>query len=244
MTPNPHVQAAVDATAGRSLGLSRLRHALGLGAGVTLLLGLFAEIVMQEQGFGPDAAWAELLNLSYEVNLPTWSSSMLLLTCALLLLLIRHAEQRRGAGFGWHWAGLALAFLYISMDEAVIIHEMLNGPLRTAFDLDGVLYFGWVVPVGLALIVFALSYLRFLAALPRRHAALFVAAGTVYVFGAIGTELPVSLWYAQHGGDNQTYGLMNAIQEMLEIIGVSIFCYALADYLAREIGPLRLVPAD
>ena len=244
MTRNSQALSAADATAVRPLGLSRLRRALGLGAGMILLLGLFAEVVMQEGGFGPDAAWAELLNLSYEVNLPTWYSSMLLLTCALLLLLIRHVEQRRGAGFGWHWAGLALAFLYISMDEAVIIHEMLNGPLRAAFDLDGVLYFGWVVPVGLGLVVFGLSYLRFLAALPRRHAALFVTAGAVYVFGAIGTELPVSLWYAQHGGDNQTYGLMNAIQEILEIIGVSIFCYALADYLARVIGPLTLVPAD
>lgn len=222
------------------LALPWVRRTLGIGATVILTLSLGSELLLYDESRNPNADWPELFNLGYEVNLPTWYSTMLLLTCALLLFVIYRAESQRDAPFRRHWAGLAAIFLYISMDEAVIIHEMLNGPLRDAFDLGGVLYFAWVLPVGVFLLLFFLTYLRFLLWLPRRSAWLFFAAGSVYAMGAMGTELPVSLWYAHFGGSNLIYGLMNAIQESMEIIGASIFCFALFAYLGERVGRLRL----
>ena len=221
------------------LALPGIRRVLGLGATLILLLSLCSELLLYDEGLNPNAAWPQLINLSYEVNLPTWYSSMLLLTCALLLFVIYRAESRVGAPFRRHWAGLAVIFLYISIDEAVIIHEMLNGPLRDALNLGGVFYFAWVLPVALFLLLFLITYLRFLFWLPVRTARLIFAAGAVYTMGALGTELPVSFWYAQHGGDNLIYGLMNAIQESMEIIGASMFCFALFAYLGDRIGRLR-----
>ena len=225
------------------VALPWVRRILGIGATVILFLSLCSEILLHDQNLGRGADWPKLLNLSYEVNLPTWYSSMLLLSCALLLFVIYRAESRLAAPYRRHWALLAAIFLYISMDEAVIIHEMLNGPLRDAFGLSGALYFGWVLPVAAALLIFFISYLRFLFWLPRRSALLFFSAGAVYAMGAMGTELPVSFWYAQFGGDNLIYGLMNAIQESLEIIGASVFCFALIDYLAGRVGRVNLAPA-
>lgn len=221
------------------LSLPAVRRALGIGATLILTASLGSELMLYAEDLNPDAEWPQLINLGYEVNLPTWYSSMLLLTCAALLFVIYRAESRRAAPFRRHWAALAAIFLYISIDEAVIIHEMLNGPLRDAFGLGGVLYFAWVLPVALFLLLFVATYLRFLLWLPRHTAWLFVAAGAVYATGAMGTELPVSLWYERFGGDNLIYGLMNAVQESMEIIGASLFCYALLGYLGERVGGLR-----
>ncbi len=225
------------------LSLPWVRRALGIGATAILILSLASETVLYDATIDPDAAWPELFNLGYEVNLPTWYSSMLLLTCSLLLFVIYRAERARGAPYRRHWAGLSIVFLYISLDEAVIIHEMLNGPLREAFGLGGVLYFAWVLPVGLLLLLFFATYLRFLFWLPRRTAKLIFASGAVYATGAMGTELPVSLWYDHFGGDNVIYGLMNAIQETMEIIGASMFCFALVAYLGERVGSVSLAAA-
>lgn len=181
-----------------------------------------------------------MANLSYEGNLPTWYSSLLLCSCAVVLFLIARLSAVAGNRFVWHWRILGLIFLYISLDEAVMIHETFNSPLRAALAFDGMLYFAWVVPFAGLLVVFLLAYLSFLHSLPRRFGFLFILAGAVYVGGALGTELPISAWYAEHGGSNLTYGLLNLVQESLEILGASIFLYALLDYLGAAFAGLAI----
>ena len=220
-----------------------VRRLLGVALALLFAGGLWAEVMLNVAGEPEMRGLVPLLNLSFEANLPTWYSAALLLTASLLLGLIGAAKRRAGDRFARHWLGLAAAFLYISADEAAVIHESLNGMLRDAFAFDGVLYFGWVVPAGLLLLVLAAVYARFLRALPRRFAVLFVAAGAVYVGGALGTELAISLWYAGHGGSNITYGLLNLVQETLEIAGVSLFVWSLLAYLGEAIGGLTLTVA-
>ena len=203
-------------------------------------LGFASEIALNFYGIRDSYGFVLMGNLSYEGNLPTWYSSLLLGSCAVLLFLIARLTAKAGAGHVWHWRVLALAFLYISLDEAVLIHETFNAPLRTALGLDGMLYFAWVVPFAGLLVVFLLAYLKFLRSLPRRFSFLFILAGSVYVGGALGTELPVSAWYAEHGGDNLTYGLLNLVQESLEILGASIFLSALLGYLGATFAGLSI----
>ena len=205
-----------------------------------LLFGTASEVALHGFGITWFFGLVPMSNLSYEGNLPTWYASMLLLTCAGLLGLIGWTRFRAARPYRWHWLILALVFLYISMDELAVIHETLNRPLREALDLGGLFHFAWVIPFGLLVLVFALSYIGFLRHLPPRFALWFVAAGAVYVGGALGTELPISLWYEGHGGDNLVYGLMNLAQEGLELLGASIFCAGLATYIMDQIGDLRL----
>lgn len=206
-----------------------------------LACGSAAEIARHVGGPRSGVGLAPLFNLSYEENLPTWYSSLLLLACAALLLLIGQLTASAGLPHRWHWRVLGLIFLYISIDEAVMIHEILNAPLRAALSLGGVFYFAWVIPFAAAVLLLFLAYLRFLLHLPRRFGGLFLLAGAVYVGGALGTELPIGAWYARHGGDNLVYGLLNLGQEGLEILGASIFCAALVGYLAARFGGLRVV---
>lgn len=207
---------------------------------VLLLLGTASEVALHGFGIKWFFGLVPMSNLSYEGNLPTWYASMLLFTCAALLCLIGCIGVRASRPYRWHWLILAVAFLYLSMDELAVIHESLNRPLRDALGLDGLFHFAWVIPFGALVLVFALSYLGFLRHLPPRFALCFALAGAIYVGGALGTELPISLWYEANGGDNLVYGLMNLAQEGLELLGASIFCAGLAAYVAEQIGDVRL----
>jgi hypothetical protein len=64
-----------------------------------------------------------LFSLSYEGNLPTWYSSALLLACAITLAAIAPSAA---AGQGRYWGLLSALFGYLSIDEAVGLHEQLD----------------------------------------------------------------------------------------------------------------------
>jgi hypothetical protein len=216
-----------------------LRKLLLLLLGVLAGAGLAVELayaVWRPRGLTPVLGF---LSLSYEQNLPTWYSSGLLLCCALALALIAREAALTGAPRRLHWWGLAVAFLYMSLDEAVGLHEHLGESL----ELQGVLYFGWVVPAGALVAVLALAYLPFLADLPARPRRQFLVAGVLYVGGALGMELPLGYWTERHGDDNLVYALIDLVEESLELLGVSLFLSALVEYLGARVR-VTLVPPE
>ncbi len=223
-----------------TFSLTKINRLLAILFVVLTLAGFVSEVSIHalddDWGFG----LVPLVNLSYEGNLPTWYSAILLFVCALLLTVIARVKLAGGLAYRRHWAVLGAIFLYLSLDEAVVIHEMINQPLTESLGLGGVLTFSWVLPFGLLVLIFAACYLRFLGHLPARTRRRFVLAGVIYVGGALGTELPVGWWYDRHGGDNLTYGLLNVAQESLEILGATIFCAALLAYIHQEVGELRI----
>ena len=223
-----------------SLAHRTINRALGLTLFLLVGLGVGSELALNVYNIRDTYELILMTNLSYEGNLPTWYSSLLLWSCALVLFVIAHLTARSEARYAWHWRTLGIIFVYISLDEAVMIHETINSPLREALALDGIFYFAWVVPFACLVVVLLLAYLRFLLNLPRLFRVSFVLAGAVYVGGALGTELPISAWYAAHGGDNLVYGLLNLGQESLEMLGASIFLSALLGYLSATFGTLTI----
>ena len=173
-----------------------------------------------------------LFSLSWEGNLPTWYSSALLLACAITLFLIAGSAARREARY---WSLLAAVFGYLSIDEAVGLHEQLNDVVH----LSGPLYFGWIVPAGIAVALLGLAYLRFLRALPSETRRRFLVAGALYVAGALFMEIPLGLWTEAHGDGNLGYALIDFAEESLEMIGATLFLVALLRHAARH-GPARL----
>ncbi len=115
--------------------------------------------------FDDSYEWLYFFGLSYEQNLPTWYSASLLLLCAVQLTLAALDATQRKASYRVHWWLLALVFFYISLDEAATIHE----DLSRLFDFGGVLYFGWVVPAAVVVILMGIVYLPFLWHLSRAH---------------------------------------------------------------------------
>lgn len=175
-----------------------------------------------------------LFDLDSESNVPTWFSSVLLLANASLLALIAFAAFRVRDRWRWYWCGLALVFVYLSMDETAMLHERAVVPLREMFHLSGPLYFAWVIPAMVCLVVFACIYLRFALALPPKTFLYFGFAALFYVGGALGMEMVASNYVSQFGSGNFLYGLMVIIEESLEVFGQVVFFYALANYMVAR----------
>lgn len=176
-----------------------------------------------------------LLSLSFEQNVPTWYASALMLACGVALTLHARSAARAGQASARWWL-LAVAFFYISMDEVVGVHEAASW----WFDTDGWLYYGWVIPAAVIVLLFGLYQLALLRALPRRPRRQFIVAGILYVGGALVMELPLGRWTAEHGSDNLGYALIDLVEESLELLGASLFLWALVEHLERVRGSVRV----
>jgi len=178
------------------------------------------------------ASLRPLLSLSYEQNVPTWYSAILLFTCSLCLGWVAAGTRLMKGRFVAHWWGLCGGFAYMSLDEVVEIHEHLAGLVR----VKGIsyLYFSWVIPAALVVLVVGLLYLRFIIHLPARTRLRFVIAGAIYVGGALAMELPLGYVAVRSGEESLLYGLVDALEETMEILGVTLFLLALLEYAAEQ----------
>lgn len=209
---------------------------------VTVLVALVIAGVVADYAkyvLNSDSDLVAYFDLSEEQNFPTWWSSVLLLACAALLWAIAAVKRNAAGDYVKHWAALAAIFCYISVDEAVQIHEFLN--LAPGLnDLHGIWYYGWVVPGAILVAVFAASYFRFLLRLPKKTRNKFAVAGVVYVGGALGIELILGSLTEHLEKVNFAWEMLDLVEESMEIIGSSLFLYALVEYLGTFASDLRI----
>lgn len=201
------------------IDLVALRRRLLAGVGAIAALGLAVELW---HASSHDAVIEELvprLSLSYEHNVPTWFASSLLLACALAA----GAIARRAGAWRRHWWGVTAVFAYASLDEAAELHEHLGGHLQTG----GLLYFDWVIPAVAILGVLAAVFLPFMRALPAATRRRLLVAGAIYIGGAVAMELPLGFWVERAGPDGLGYGLIDWVEETLELAGASLALVAL-----------------
>jgi hypothetical protein len=173
-----------------------------------------------------------------EANIPAWYSAGLLLLCAFLLGTITLAQHFRPDGRLAGWLFLTVIFVFLSLDEIAQFHELSIAPLRQHFELTGYLHYAWILPAALCVILFGLGYVRFLARLPARTRQLFLLAGAVYVAGALGVEAVSGQQAFLHGEQNLAYHAITTVEELLEMAGITLFLYALLDYIGREFSKL------
>jgi hypothetical protein len=88
--------------------------------------------------------------------------------------------------------------------------------------------------------IFVLGYYRFLMLLPRRTRSLFIAAGTIFVGGALGVEAVSGMQASLHGQQNLTYHAIITAEELFEMAGIVVFVYALLDYIGRQFGTVAV----
>jgi len=221
------------------LNVSMRKVAVLLVTVLALLLaaGFFAEYARYV--VGSKSALVDYFSLSEEQNVPSWWSSFLLLACSVVLWTITATKPKGPGAFRPYWAVLAAIFCYLSLDELVEIHEWLNN-LPALQNLHGPVYYGWVIPAGVVVLVFAGSYLRFLFHLPRATRLKVACAGVCYVGGALGVEILLGLWTDRHGELNFNWALIDMCEETLEMVGSSLFLYALIEYLGTTAPDLRI----
>lgn len=183
----------------------------------------------------------DTFDMNVENNVPTFFSAFILVTSAVLLAVIAsHASTDRHAS---HWRWLAIIFAVMAVDEDAALHELLIGPMHDVLPVSGPLYFAWVIPYGLAVLVVGLVYLSFVWSLPVRTRALFIGAGSLYLGGVLGFEFVGGWYYSLHGEvEDLPYSLLVAAEEFFEMSGIILFIYALLDCLRDRLAgePLRI----
>jgi hypothetical protein len=174
------------------------------------------------------------LNVNGEHNLPTWFSSSLLLLCAVVLAAITYAKNQLGERYVRHWGALSVIFACLSVDEAIGIHELANRSLRSLLQTSGLLYYAWVIPAAVLVLVFVVVFLRFVFYLPMRFRLLFVAAGAIYVGGGLGLEMVGAFVDYSHGSQSSLlYAAQTSVEEFLEMTGSALFLYSLMLYTGQ-----------
>lgn len=210
----------------------------------SLIADYLVEEVLDDTAY-PYAVFAiDLFSANAEQTFPTWYSSLLLLGAALLLLLISRFKARIAAPERWLWRGLALIFLYLSLDEILSIHEIAAEWIQTDFTFTGFFAFGWQLAALPFLLLFAIVYFRFWLRLPARTRYLFLIAGCVYVGGAFVIEGISAAYWDSTGGISYPYLMIATLEEFCEMLGVIIMIYALLNYIAYEGYELAFIPVE
>ncbi len=189
---------------------------------------------------------AEYFDLDIEGNIPTLYSAVSVLACSGLLALIARINWDRPDGKRYYWLGLSILFLFLAVDEGAAIHEELSDFLEQYMDARGPLFFLWVIPYGIATLVLAFVYLRFLWSLPSATRKRFILAALLFIGGALGFEMLSAIAADRSGYDTVAYSALYTIEETLEMVGIVVFLYALLCHLAEITDGLilRISSAD
>jgi hypothetical protein len=181
-----------------------------------------------------------LFDTNGEANISSWYSSSALLVAAALLFAVTALKARATDPYARHWKFLAIIFLYLSLDETAMIHEMFNKPLRAALHTEGLLFYPWILVAGLCLLLLLFIYARFLLHLPLKIRILFISSGIIFVLGAIGLECLGAYYDSQDTTSGLAYRIPMTAEEFFEMTGVAVFIYALMLYLNEYVlHPLK-----
>jgi hypothetical protein len=216
--------------------LSVRRVTRGLAFAVGLLLTLHLLSAAAATTWDVPERLRHFFSLNSEANPGAWFSALQLLFCAFLLTLITRSEL--GHRHPWYWGFLAAGFYYLSLDEGAQVHELLTPLIHsTTGTAAGIARQGWVIPGMIVVALIGLLYLRFLLLLPRRTAIQFVIGGVIFVLGVIGIEILSSFFKESMAAENAScdlrgdcgfgYSLLVALEEGMEMLGITIFANAL-----------------
>ena len=183
-------------------------------------------------GFGAEKHWLDSLNMDRELNLPTLFSSSLLLISALLMQRLGHNSNPDAAD---DWRLLSKIFIFLALDEALQIHEILIIPgLR--HQVHPALASTWVVPYAALALIMLWKFRSFLGSIPRATATGLLRSGAVYVGGAIGMEMIGS--FAVRSSlirlHSPWYGAITGLEETLELVGIILLIDALMRALLAQ----------
>jgi hypothetical protein len=183
---------------------------------------------------------APLFDLGREANVPTyWSSALLALGSGLLFVAYLDARGNADA-MPRYWLVLAIGLAYMSVDETAQIHEGVIGTQwANRFGRGtGIFHYVWYIPFLPALAMLGWAYSRFLVRLPEWIRYRLIAAGAIYLSGAMGMEMVESMLVENR--EVRLLGASQLVEENLELLGVGLLVKAMLLWLARREALLEL----
>ena len=175
-----------------------------------------------------------------EANFPTLYSTLTLVFCSFLLIIITSINKSINSRYTKFWRALSIIFLFLAIDESCSLHEILIPLIKIVFDTKNFLYFPWVIPAFILLVVFLIVFRKFIFNLPIKIRKLFILAGLIYIGGALGMELVGGYLADNSGLETTAYWIATLIEEFLEMFGILIFIYGLLSYIQSHIKEAKV----
>lgn len=205
-----------------------------------VVLSLSGQVYRYYFNNGEERYLTQMFNLDDEMNFPTYFSSLLLLCSSVIFLLVASAKRISKDNFYLNWYGLSFIFLFMSMDEILMLHEQFSAPIRSVMHTSDFFYFAWLLPAIISMLVFIVFNIKFLFNMPRKFQKLFVTSAVMYVFGAFGMEMIGGKFLSFYGQNNFSYAVITTIEETLELSGSILLLYTLLLYKKSELPNLSL----
>jgi hypothetical protein len=218
------------------------RQLLGLLLTVVALLAAAGTAVqVAKYGFQYREGWTRLWNLDREYNLPSLFSTLLLAGCAVLLRAIAQRAAATGDRWLYSWRLLSAIFVGLALDEWFSIHEILIIPdLAKWANLPGFLKQIWVIPAAILVTLGAWKFWPFWLHLPPKLRWRSLIAGVTYVSGALLMEMIGGIYSEIDGQQNLAYALLTVVEEVAEMLGTTLFLWALLVHLGSWSGQLSI----
>ncbi|MDJ0552849.1 MAG: hypothetical protein QNJ68_00065 [Microcoleaceae cyanobacterium MO_207.B10] len=180
------------------------------------------------------ADWTRLLNLDREMNIPTWYSGLMLISCGFIIRGIYFAKKADSDRFSQQWKILSIIFFVLAIDEIVSIHEILIiDDLADALNLPSFWHSVWVIPGTILVAIFIWKYWKFIRYLPKPLRRYFLIGISLYIGGALGMEKVGGVYDGIDGQQNLFYAMLATIEEVMEMMGCVVFIYGFLTYLGE-----------
>lgn len=227
------------------------------------LFVVFAHFVLHS----PVRAATELFDMDLEANLPTLLNVLLFFFAGGLFYFAGLNEPK---GARWQWNFLALAMVFLGFDEGSQIHEklmlvtlrLINHGQQSNVNM-GWLYYAWVIPYGLGVLVLVAVFARFFLRLPALTRKGLMISAVAYVFGAVFCEmwsgkvaerLEGTPWTEAQVAhlpctvypdlcalyQSSSYVAIYTLEETMEMVGLILCIHALMGHLCRARTTARL----
>ncbi len=191
---------------------------------------------------GHDEVWGltHMFNFDEEYNIPTVFSFLLFCIISYLAGVISYITEKNKGPYVLQWMGISLIFAFLGLDEIISLHEQWEVVLHVSLHTTGILRYIWQLPYVIFFMFIMAAYVPFWKNLKSsiRHAMTWSAVA--YLMGVIVFETLGGWYFSNHGERNIIYMSFATAEEIMEMLGLTIFIYALLEYLRLEFSFLNI----
>ncbi len=160
-------------------------------------------------------------------------TTLLLVFCSALLLIIALNDKQRRSGKYFHWMGLCIIFFFLAIAKETSLDEQFGALLQSLFDISRSVVF--MIAYGIALILLPVLYLRFILQLPRHTLYWFIAGSITFLAGAFVFDLVTA--YLGKFLDHRSFAYIgsSSIEVFLETSGIIILIFTFLSYIFSDL---------
>jgi len=210
------------------------KEARKLLAGLIVFEFILVAIYLLIHIVGDSLSWGPLrglFDLDSEIAIPTWFSAILSVVAAAVLFAIAKNNQQKSLLPSSYLTAGGIVLVFLSADDSAVIHERIT-VIAKQLDLNFIIFKGghgtWIyiyAILGVVALFLSMRALRVLWSHFRREFWIMLCAVFIFLAGAVGLEI-YSYWFLRSETVTTLYEIEVAIEEFLEMGGVSLFLYA------------------